>query len=348
MIGVLPDRERRHLLQFYFAPKIGYVTRLIWAGGLIAIGLAIQLVWTPDHLAPLLLVTLPLLIAGNGLLLVQGYNLKPTYNLARGKWEKTTRDRFQEVRTLQSEIDRWDNTFADITCAPGIVLLVVGVVIVAVAAAAMIDTDRGELWAPLFAVDAAVLLLPHWVTGTRRGWRPVSLRQQIDALDTVLAVIDRHEHPPCQIQPMFQVAGKQDAKTPTNARVFVRFPDGPEDFLGVQFQVAINDVQGTKYPYLYAVLVAQKSFKLRQGPLEDVRRRAKKITKPTGLLQFLGITKESGQLTIESKSEKDVDVIVIRQHTTKQTGYHTDPAAIRVIAEMAWSAASEIVEPAVV
>jgi hypothetical protein len=178
-------------------------------------------------------------------------------------------------------------------------------------------------WAVVFAVDAAVLLLPHWITGTRRSWRPVSLTQQIDALETALAVVEGQQEPPCQIQPMFQMVGKDDHRTPLGARVFIRFPDGPKDFLGLQFQISINDVQGTKYPYLYAVIVARNSFHLLSQHLTEARRIC-------------------DGLTVEASREQDVEVIVIRQPTTKTSGYHTKSSAIARISRAAWDSTARI------
>ena len=90
MVQLLPDRERRHLLQFYFFPKWDYYVRLAWAGGLIGVGLLLQLLWMPSSSTPILLLTLPLLLVGTLLLLVRGFNLKPAGQLHEGEWEKTT------------------------------------------------------------------------------------------------------------------------------------------------------------------------------------------------------------------------------------------------------------------
>ncbi len=324
---VLPDREQRHLLQFYVAARMGYRTRLAVAGGSIGTGLAIQLLWTSATLPLLLGVSLPLLLAGNLLLLVRGYNLKPSHRLVGGKWEKTTRDRFREACQLEDRVKRWDQTFADLTCVPGVLCLIL------LAAAAMLiglfleSQASTRFWAPIFVADAAVLFLPHWITGTRRGWRPTELIQQIRSLETALKAIETFEDPPCQIQPMFQLAGKKHQLTPVAARVFVRFPDGPEDFLGIQYQVSLNDVQGTKYPYLYAVIVARKTFGLLENHLADVKRGGR-------------------SLTVEPSSESDVEVIVIRQATTKTSGYHTDASAVRRIARLAWQSGARILAAA--
>lgn len=335
----LPDRERRHLLQFYVAPKLGYRARLALAAGMMVLGFAVQAFAPSNNDIAVLVISLPILLAGNVLLLARGYNLKPSHTLTRGTWEKTTRDRFTRLQQLERQVQRWDESITDLTCglgAFGLLIVAATVVIIGLQLTGRVET---RFWATLFWCDALVLLVPHWITGTRRGWRPVALRQQVDALETALRVVDDHKSPPCQIQPMFKMAGKGDQRLPIDARVFIRFPDGPESFLGLQFQVALNDVQGTKYPYLYAVLVAKKPFRLVENYLPQIRRRIQpeKRSKPNRLALF-GTSKEK-ELTISQSHEADVDVIVIRQHTTKQSGYHTDAAAIRWIAEAAWQGA---------
>ena len=343
MNSVLPDRERRHLLQFYLLPELGYLTRIALAGGLIALGLAIQLLWAPPEVVLMLVGTLPIILAGNSLLLAQGFNLAPGYSVTHGEWEKTTRDRFQEVRELQDSGRSWDHAFADVTCVLGVICLLGIGCLVFVITFALASNRQMYYWAPVFAADALCLFLPHWISGTRRGWRPVALREQVDALETAVQAIDRYEDPPCQIQPMFEVAGRDDLRTPIGARVFIRFPDGPKGLLGLQFQVSINDVQGTNYPYLYAVVVARKSFGLLGEPLAECHRRLPPPIQPSGLLGLFGVGKKN-YLIVEDSSEEDVDVIIIRQHTTKQSGYHTEPATIAKLACEAWNFASGLVE----
>ena len=261
---------------------------------------------------------------GNLLLLIKGYNLKPSGGVAGGTWEKTTRDRFREVARHEKSVRKWDETFSDITCVWGFISLL-AIIGISVFILWKLNSNPATMnWTAVFGIDAAVLLIPHWVTGLRKSWRPVALRQQVEALEVALSLIDFLDDPPCQIQPMFEMAGEGQTRVPVGARTFIRFPDGPEDFLGLQFQVALNDVQGTKHPYLYAVLVARKSFGLLEG------NRSKKIDS-----QLMG-------LTVESNSEEEVDVIVIRQHTTKTSGYHTKKRAIQTIAQGAWQSADTL------
>ncbi len=321
----LPDREHRHLLQFYLLPKMAYGTRLAWAGSLIIAGLGLQLLIPADSVATLLVCSLPVLVAGTLLLLTRGYNLRPTHAMRKGKWKKTTRDRFAKMRQLEQEVKNWDESSTDLTCVSGVVALFLLAVGVGTIAVILAQSPAARFWVPVFLADAVVLLLPHWLTGTRRGWRPVALRQIIDALEIALSTIDRFDAPPCQVQPLFEMTGKGERKVPINARVFVRFPDGPNGLLGLQFQVALNNVQGTNYPYLYAVIVADKDF----GLLD------RHETAINGVLRTPGGKKQGG-LTVESSREDEVEVIVIRQRTTKTSGYHTKPPAIRHIAAAAW------------
>jgi len=321
---LLPDRERRHLLQFHVWPRLGYRARMVAAAALVLAGLAAQTQLSFTAPPQILLGTLLILLAGTAFLLVKGYDLAPTGKLRAGEWEKTTRDRFQEVSKLEKSMWRWDQSFVDITCPLGFLTLAALALAGLVVFSFLVMQYGTRDWAPVFAADAVVLLLPHWIIGTRRTWRPVALRQQIEALETALARMDAFKIAPFEVHPMFQMAGEGSKRVPVSARVFVRFTKAPEDFLGMQLQVAINNVQGTKYPYLYAVLIAKQSF----GLLDPKR------------LDF--VRQRVGGLTVESKRESDTHVIVLRQKTTRQSGYHTKTAAIREITESAWLAAMEL------
>ncbi len=246
-----------------------------------------------------------------------------------GEWQKTTRDRFQKARDLESKIKKWDETAIDGTCTTGVFIFIVIAIGVAGIWFWLTAVLSEPYWGIVFAADdAGVILAPHWFTGVRRGWKPIALRQEVDAVETALKAIDGFNNPPCQIQPMFEMGG-EEKKVPVGARAFVRFPDGPQEFLGVQFQVSLNDVQGTKYPYLYAVLVAKKEFGLFKDHLDGIQASAR-----------------SENLTIESSTEKDVEVVVIRQPTTKNSGYHTKDPVIRRIAKFAWGNTAHILTTA--
>jgi len=324
-----PDRERRHLLQFYLAPKWNYGNRLSLAGGLILFGVVIQLFSAPEeisHVIITLVLSIPLIFTGVLFLLIRGYDSKPKGSLSSGEWEKTTLDRFQEVLKLEKKTSSWDETIVDLTCLTGFGCFLAIAGLVFWVSVVMLASSAARLWSFVFVADAVVLIIPLWITGTRSGWRPKTLRQQIEALQVALKVLDGYREPACQIQPMMEMAGKGDQKTPIGARVFIRFPDGPEDFYGIQFQVALNNVQGTHYPYLYAVIVAKKSFKLLSNHID-------KIT-----------NSRPEKIIVEPSREKGVEVIVIRQKTSKTKGYHTKPHIIQNIVNYTWQSAAFILK----
>ena len=53
-------------------------------------------------------------------------------------------------------------------------------------------------------------------------------------------------------------------------------------FLGVQVQVALNNVQGTDYPYLYAVVLGKGEFVLPSVPARRTANDVDTVFDPTG------------------------------------------------------------------
>ena len=80
VVRILPDRERRHLLQFYAVPRASYGLRLSIAAVAIITGLAIQLLAASSSLFGLV-AGASLLLVGNAFLLVRGYNLRPGFRV---------------------------------------------------------------------------------------------------------------------------------------------------------------------------------------------------------------------------------------------------------------------------
>ena len=118
MTSPIPDRERRHLIQFYIAPKMGYRTRLTIAGVFVAAGLLLQLLLPIRDLG----VTLPggaaLLFIGNLFLFAKGYDLRPAAE-SGGEWERSTEERFREIPLHDSKVRSWDEAAVDATCSTG-------------------------------------------------------------------------------------------------------------------------------------------------------------------------------------------------------------------------------------
>jgi hypothetical protein len=96
--------------------------------------------------------------------------------------------------------------------------------------------------------------------------------------------------------------GKDDKTIPDDARFSIAFPDSSEGFYGLQAQINLNVVQGTSYPYFYCVLAAKPGF---------------------GLIKHKEKIQLAQKVICEYQEDGRAEVLVIRQHTTRKSGYHT-------------------------
>lgn len=297
--------EERGIVVFHFWPFMAYGKRLALSLTLIAAGLIIQFL-TGSFVAGALL-----LLVGSVLLCVQGY-----HNRVEGggfspgaDWENVEIQRLHDLQELDRKMLRWNRSAMDVTNTLGLITLVVLVAPTAYAVFHYLEYGFApyppEVRILLF--NALTLLGPHWITGTRRILRLPKMMVKVEALEALLASA-RREINEDQVTVMMLLRG--EAKIPEDVKLRVRIPDAPETFLGMYVQVVTNDVKGTSYPYAYVVLVARQGYGLEAATRD--------IAPPKGVIK-------------EYKVENDVEVLVIRQHTTKTSGYHTKPAVAATI-----------------
>ncbi|MHC5212098.1 MAG: hypothetical protein ACYTG2_15370 [Planctomycetota bacterium] len=298
---MLPRVEDRGVVVFKVWQGVGYERRLAIAFVLIVAGLGLQIA-TGGFLAGLL----PLLL-GNVMLLVAGYDnrVDATGWDAGANWERVEPDKLDELIALDRRIRSWDRSALDVTSTSGAMLfLVVGGGLVALA---VLTGGAGRV----LALDALVLLLPHWVTGVRRILVRPKLITRVQALRDALEdcrerLADRSVH-------LLMLLGSGETRIPSDVKFKVDAPALGTDFLGLYGQVVINEVQGASYPYFYVVLVAKQGF---------------------GLEAAAAAYDPPPKLTCELKPEGAVEVLVLRQTTSKTGGYHTKPsAAARLLGE---------------
>jgi hypothetical protein len=295
---ILPAAAERPIVVFKVWPSLAYSTRLAISLGLIAAGLAVQ-VATESFLWGGML-----LVLGNLFLLVSGYDNRVdlvTYD-PNAEWTRVELSRLAELRRLDRDIRRWDTSALDVTNPLGLVAFFV----VAAGMAALGFFFPGPVRILVF--DAALLLLPHWLTGIRSVLRLPGLLVKVETLQRLLAASDDaiagHD-----VQLLMLLRGG-DTRIPDDVKLRIMPAGRHEDFLGLYGQVVLNEVQGRSYPYFYVVLVARRGF---------------------GLHQVFRKYRAPGGITREMKPQDEVDVLVLRQTTTKKSGYHTDPAAAETI-----------------
>lgn len=302
------------IVVFRIWPSLDYPKRIILSFGLILAGLIGQ------YFMSALLPGVIFILGGNLLLIVKGYDNR----VAAGKfepsaaWEKVNKSKFYEVERLDRAMKKWDRSALDITNKLG--FFVLAVIAAAIWMIYMLGKTSADRTLTIIAWDAGLLLVPHWITGIRAILTKPDLVLKINAFK---ALLNEKKHPwlaGYEVDYYMMLAGEQ-AKIPNDVKVRINIKDQHEDFLGLYGQIVINKVNGTSYPYFYVVLVARQGFGLKAA--------------------FQSLTPPGG-VTKEYKIDKDVEVLVIRQATTKTSGYHTNNKKMTVILKTGISLAARV------
>jgi hypothetical protein len=236
-------------------------------------------------------------------------------------WAPVEDDWLTRVDDLEKRGARWDTTPWDISNSTGCLSLV-GLLLLLAVVAFLLGAAFGPdaLWR--VAVAAPLLFVPLWLNGMRTTWNPSELRKKGEALAVARAAIEEAAGEDFDLVPLLALREGRRGHYPVDARLMAR-PAREDDsgFLGVQVQVAMNNVRGTDYPYLYAVVLAKGGFAFPKGP---------------GRQRLHGL-----DLVLEPGQSEGVRYLVVRQHADRSGGWHTEPETIRRIAVAALDRARE-------
>jgi len=267
---------------------------------------------------------------------VRGKKVQPEIT-GRGDWQTTTMEGLQTVSAMRSRIDRWGSRTGVFNpsrpkgfCCLFLMLVAgfIGTLLIAFSVdgaavpgspASRIETpfiQGGPLW-PVWAVDMAILILIVWFSGQISVWQPDELIMKIDQL--LYIARQASKDPTLEVVPSLQTVKGEKGDVPTDARLLVKLKGAPEDFVGIQVQTSLNSVQGTKYPYTYCVILARQTFGLGDKLARHISGRREG--------QFRG-------RIVEVEREKDMDVAVVRQITSRG-GYRTSEAQAAAIFQTA-------------
>jgi hypothetical protein len=154
-------------------------------------------------------------------------------------------------------------------------------------------------------LDVAVLLLPFAFSGNVSLWTPRELAFKMACLEPLAGA--EPEGGQIIVTPYLRLdKDKDDRRIPEDVRLMVEPRRKSEDFLGAQFQVAINNGPNGAVPYLYAVFLCRG-----KGPTFQAISR----------MDFDSFIHEPG-------GDKEYGYVVVRQRTSGG-GYHTDPEDCR-------------------
>ncbi len=294
----------------FLLPLPSLRARYLSAGAIFAAGIALFCLVTP--IAGL---GLGLMLLGHLPLWVRRQTTAPggATPLHEEVWAPTESDWTRRVAELESRGKDWDASPWDVTCWRGFFTLLIigggiggGIVILG----AVLGFDATAR----LGAAAAVLLVPLWLNGIRTTWNPSELRLKGEALDAARSAVAGEIAGELDLVPLLALREGRRGKYPVDARLMLRpAEDDSSGFLGVQVQVALNNVQGTDYPYLYCVVLGKQGF-----GLPKARRRHRR---PGGIVE----------LVTERGSGDGVSYLVIRQHADEAGGWHTERFQIREI-----------------
>jgi hypothetical protein len=239
--------------------------------------------------------------AGNCFFLVRSITNDPGISDKDGKWQTFEVDRLDALLEFDKKMTDWSG---DPVCSQhGFILYLLPV---AFGLAVYLGWEWGSLSIFAIGINGILILVPHLLTGRRKAHREPTLIQKTKTFKKILRNSSNLLREFNLEVLLFLVGG--ESKIPKDVKLRIRSPISPPSFLGMEAHIALNEVKNTKYNYFYVVLIARPEFGLP------------------------GFQVEIGEkMVAETKTESGIDVLVIRQNTTKTSGYHTDDeAALRI------------------
>ena len=222
-------------------------------------------------------------------------------------WERVTLDEvgkaFERVKGLKD----WKTLSSGVKWILAIIFIPVGLILFAILA------EYISVWY-LVMLDFFILFVPLFISGTRTGWTPPNLELKLKVLSKVLEYDFIKTNPDLRIQPYMLIAkDAAEANYPVDCKLMIEFAKAPKDFIGVQVQVSVNSIGSMSYPYAYAVIIAKDSAGL---PLANIK-------------------SDNKNILCEPKKEHEMDILVIRQFTSKTSGYQTNDEVLYQIVQKA-------------
>jgi hypothetical protein len=292
---------REDRLRFLLFPDLQYATRWLLIIALIVAGLTLQFFF--HWIVGVVLIFLGALLGS-----VRSVIYKPPYKRGETEWKEVLPEQWDHALGLIKKGRSWKRSITNPASLPIFFLpFFIVVVVVFFALYEEIFAEHGDLVLMVLA-NIGALFGPTLLVGYLQTWQPPGLEVKLEALRGVLKEINRATIPDLLPMPMLEMmteyATEEGSGIPTDARMMIRFKGAPEKFYGVQVQASINTVGGTSYPYVYAVILFAEDFSINQ----------RDIPGPT-----------DRQMVFEPSREGEVVVLVLRQKTSKTSGYHTAP-----------------------
>lgn len=306
-----PPPEKQDIIHFHLFKKLPYTARMVLYLSLIAAGFITQIIMLQVFPGAILLLLAVLLT------LVRGYKSKVDRNAlkADSSWTQVNMEKLREVDEFNQKLTKWDKDGLDISNGTGFLFFVLAGLGLLFASVFLRILDVDSAVRRIFVMDAIILVLPIWFNGLRQINKQNLLCMKTSLVKNMEGFFQTIRRDGEQFNPALMLARDKTGKSvPTDCRFTVSCDGMPADFYGVQAQINLNDVQGTFYPYFYCVIAAKRGF---------------------GLEKFAQMVPVPKSIILNFEMDDSAEVIVIRQYTTKTSGYHTKFNSCKSILERA-------------
>jgi hypothetical protein len=282
----------------------GLRQRYLLAGALFVVGLLLVML-APGALAFVGLVTL---LGGHVPLWVRSQTISPggATPVHEEVWAPVESDWQERVAELERRGKAWDASPWDVTSVRGAAFLVVLVLALVFGLPIVFGALLGPGATTRLMMATVGLLVPLWLNGMRTTWNSSELLLKGEALAIAATAAAQVGEGRFDQVPLLALREGARGKHPVDARLMLRPTDDESGFLGVQVQVAINNVRGADYPYLYCVVLGKGAFVL-PGSKEKHQRRGRSVP-----------------FVFEQGSDGEVRFLVVRQHADDSGGWHTE------------------------
>lgn len=294
-----PPPERRDGVRFHFAKNLPYNVRTNLTLILLVVGLVLQLLFMNPVFGS------PFLFAGVLLVLVKGYDSRVRIKgfSLDPNWKNVSIEKIREIEQLRQHSRKWDSDALDISNPLGRVSLILFGGLALLVSFGLGELAKDTRVTAILVTDTAIFIVPLWLSGMRFILKQPNLAIKVNIILDLHKDFETLKQEGERFKPSLMLAkGKEDEAVPIDARFSIAFPNSPEGFYGLQTQINLNVVQGTSYPYFYCVLAARPGF---------------------GMALFEEKIKLDRKFICEYQKDSRAEVLVIRQKTTKKSGYHT-------------------------
>jgi hypothetical protein len=311
-MAIWPNANERTYVDFRIF-KGGFWVRYVLSGVLFTAGLVLS--FTAENSDTL--VYLPLILAGHLPLWTRRQTMAPAP--VRGKkalvWTPVDADWIDSLDKVESRARKWDLSWWDASNPLFIITLLVFAIYLA-GSTWLLGQALGDWDDPLstWVTCNLALWVPLVFNGQRSPWLPNQLTIRGMALELVGPVVEREAPDQYDTVSLLGLREGKRGRYPDDARLMLRPKhDDGSGFIGVQVQVCLNSVRGRNYPYVYCVVLAKPGFSFpTPGPLPA----------------------DMEKLVVDPGDGDDATYLVVRQHATSSSGWHTESEVVDAIVRL--------------